>query len=43
MYLVGPDAKLIGVVSRLPDRMRRKVLELNGARWSRAGHKLRAR
>ena len=39
-YLVGPDAKAVGIISRLPDRMRARVLALNGARWERAGRKL---
>ena len=42
-YLVGPDAKAIGVISRLPDRLRHRALALNAARWSRAGHKIRSR
>jgi NAD(P)-dependent dehydrogenase (short-subunit alcohol dehydrogenase family) len=42
-YLVGPDAKLVGVISRLPDRMRSRALSLNAARWERGGRKLRAR
>jgi hypothetical protein len=41
-YLVGPDAKAIGVISRLPDRMRARALALNAARWERMGRKLRA-
>ena len=41
-YLVGPDAKMAGVVSRLPDRLRHRMLSLNLNRWARAGHKLRA-
>ena len=41
-YLVGPDAKAIGGISRLPDRARARVLALNAARWARAGRKLRA-
>jgi NAD(P)-dependent dehydrogenase (short-subunit alcohol dehydrogenase family) len=40
-YLVGPDAKLVGVVSRLPDRLRKRMLSLNLLRWERAGRKLR--
>jgi NAD(P)-dependent dehydrogenase (short-subunit alcohol dehydrogenase family) len=41
-YLVGLDAKATGVISRLPDRLRKRALALNSARWSRAGHKIRA-
>jgi NAD(P)-dependent dehydrogenase (short-subunit alcohol dehydrogenase family) len=41
-YLVGPDAKVIGVVSRLPDRIRHRMLALNSARWAKAGHKIRS-
>lgn len=41
-YLVGPDAKLVGVVSRMPDSLRHRVLTLNINRWSRSGHKIRA-
>ena len=40
-YLVGPDAKLVGVVSRLPDRLRKRMLAVNLLRWERAGRKLR--
>ena len=42
-YLVGPDAKMVGVVSRLPDRMRQRMLALNAGRWERSGRKLRGR
>lgn len=41
-YLVGPDAKMVGVVSRLPDSMRQRMLAFNLNRWSRNGHKIRA-
>jgi NAD(P)-dependent dehydrogenase (short-subunit alcohol dehydrogenase family) len=41
-YLVGPDAAMIGVVSRLPDSVRHRILALNLNRWSRSGHKIRA-
>ncbi len=40
-YLVGPDAKVTGLVSRLPDRLRHRFLAMNAARWTRAGRKLR--
>jgi NAD(P)-dependent dehydrogenase (short-subunit alcohol dehydrogenase family) len=42
-YLVGPDAKAVGIVSRLPDRVRARALALNSGRWERMGRKLRAR
>jgi len=41
-YLVGPDAKMLGVITRLPDRLRYRMLDLNARRWSRAGHKIRS-
>jgi NAD(P)-dependent dehydrogenase (short-subunit alcohol dehydrogenase family) len=40
-YLVGPDAKMVGVISRLPDRMRHGVFGLNASRMARSGRKLR--
>ena len=40
-YLVGPDAKVVGVVSRLPDRLRQRMLALNAVRWTKSGHELR--
>jgi NAD(P)-dependent dehydrogenase (short-subunit alcohol dehydrogenase family) len=42
-YLVGPDAKALGVIARLPDRARHRALALNTARWSRMGRKVRRR
>ena len=42
-YLVGPDAKLVGVVGFLPDRLKHRSLALYSSRWARAGRKLRAR
>lgn len=41
-YLVGPDAKLVGVVSRLPDRLRYRMVALNGAQMARAGRRIRS-
>jgi NAD(P)-dependent dehydrogenase (short-subunit alcohol dehydrogenase family) len=41
-YLVGPDAKMVGVVSRLPDRLRHGALKLNTRVMARSGRKLRA-
>lgn len=40
-YLVGPDAKGIGVIARLPDRARQALLDLNLRRLERAGRRLR--
>ena len=42
-YLVGSDAKMAGIASRLPDRLRARSLALYALRWERAGRKLRAR
>jgi NAD(P)-dependent dehydrogenase (short-subunit alcohol dehydrogenase family) len=42
-YLVGPDAKALGVITRLPDRARHRALALNGLRWQRMGSKIRRR
>lgn len=39
-YLVGPDAKAIGVFSRLPDRLTEAVMRANAKRLERAGRKL---
>jgi NAD(P)-dependent dehydrogenase (short-subunit alcohol dehydrogenase family) len=39
-YLVGPDAKMIGLLARLPDRVLESMLGLNGKRLERAGRKL---
>lgn len=41
-YLVGTDAKIVGVVSRLPDRLRYRVMALNGAQMARAGRRIRS-
>jgi NAD(P)-dependent dehydrogenase (short-subunit alcohol dehydrogenase family) len=41
-YLVGPDAKLTGFVTRMPDRVRHWALNQNIARWAKAGKTLRA-
>ena len=40
-YLVGPDAAVVGVLSRLPDRVREPLQRLNDVRLERAGRKLR--
>ncbi len=42
-YLVGPDAKVVGAISRLPDRLRQRAVALNDARLARSGRKVRAR
>ncbi|HJR24389.1 MAG TPA: SDR family oxidoreductase [Acidimicrobiales bacterium] len=42
-YLVGADAKMAGIASHLPDRLRARALSSYSARWTRAGRKLRAR
>jgi hypothetical protein len=41
-YLVGPDAKLTGVVTRLPDGLRHWAFNQNIARWAKAGKTVRA-
>jgi NAD(P)-dependent dehydrogenase (short-subunit alcohol dehydrogenase family) len=41
-YLVGPDAKMVGIVSRLPDRLRYRALAFNSLRMARLGKKVRA-
>jgi NAD(P)-dependent dehydrogenase (short-subunit alcohol dehydrogenase family) len=41
-YLVGPDAKLTGLVTRMPDRIRHWALNQNITRWARTGRALRA-
>ena len=41
-YLVGPDAKLTGVVTRMPDGIRHWALNQNIARWAKAGKAIRA-
>jgi NAD(P)-dependent dehydrogenase (short-subunit alcohol dehydrogenase family) len=40
-YLVGPDAKLVGIVSRMPDKARAQMLALYTKRWERSGRKMR--
>jgi NAD(P)-dependent dehydrogenase (short-subunit alcohol dehydrogenase family) len=41
-YLVGPDAKVVGVISRLPDPIRYRLLALNIANLSRIGREIRS-
>jgi len=41
-YLVGPDAKLVGVVTRMPDGIRHWAFNQNIARWAKAGKAIRA-
>jgi NAD(P)-dependent dehydrogenase (short-subunit alcohol dehydrogenase family) len=36
-YLVGPDAQVAGVVTRLPDGVRHWAFKQNIARWAKAG------
>jgi NAD(P)-dependent dehydrogenase (short-subunit alcohol dehydrogenase family) len=40
-YLVGRDAKVVGLVSRLPDPLRYRMLTLNFAQMERAGRTIR--
>lgn len=40
-YLVGPDAQFVGVLSRFPDRLRERVLDVNFRRLEKNGRKLR--
>jgi NAD(P)-dependent dehydrogenase (short-subunit alcohol dehydrogenase family) len=40
-YLVGPEAGITGVVSRLPDGLRRRMLTARMNQWAKAGKKLR--
>jgi NAD(P)-dependent dehydrogenase (short-subunit alcohol dehydrogenase family) len=41
-YLVGPDSGIVGVVSKLPDRLRKRMVGVNLAQWAKEGKKLRA-
>ena len=41
-YLVGPDARLTGMVTRMPDGIRHWALSQNIARWAKAGKAIRA-
>ena len=40
-YLVGPDAQMVGVISRLADRWRHGAMGLNTTRMARSGRKVR--
>ena len=40
-YLVGPDAKLVGVLTKLPDKVKAQAFALNLKLWERNGAKLR--
>jgi NAD(P)-dependent dehydrogenase (short-subunit alcohol dehydrogenase family) len=41
-YLVGPDAKISGhVITKLPDRWRDALVELQGRQWEKRGRGLR--
>ncbi len=39
-YLVGPDAHMMGILTRLPDPVRELAVRANGRRLERAGRKL---
>lgn len=39
-YLVGPDAKAVGVFGRFPDRVLEGIMTMNGKRLEKAGRKL---
>ena len=41
-YLVGPDARMGGVATRMPDPVRRRLLEVSVNQWVRQGRKVRA-
>ena len=41
-YLVGPNSTIVGVVSRLPDRLRKQLMGVNLRKWQKNGKKLRA-
>lgn len=41
-YLVGPDAQVTGVVTRMPDNVRHWAFNQNISRWARAGKAIRA-
>jgi NAD(P)-dependent dehydrogenase (short-subunit alcohol dehydrogenase family) len=36
-YLVGPDAKLVGMVTRLPDRVRAAAIRMQAGQFARKG------
>ncbi len=40
-YLVGPDAKFVGILTRLPDGVREKLIDVNGRMMEKKGRKLR--
>lgn len=42
-YLVGSDAKMTGIVARLPDRIRYTMLNSQVNQWARSGRKIRSR
>ena len=42
-YLVGPDAKLVGIAGFLPDKLKARSLALYAKRWERSGRKMRTR
>lgn len=40
-YLVGPDAKFVGILTKLPDGLREKLTDINGRMMEKKGRKLR--
>ncbi len=40
-YLVGPDAKFVGILTKLPDAVREKLMDANGRNMEKKGRKLR--
>jgi hypothetical protein len=40
-YLVGPDAKLVGVVGHVPDKLKAPMLSMYAKRWELSGRKMR--
>ena len=39
-YLVGPDAKVVGILTKLPDRLREKLIDVDGRMTEKKGRKL---
>ena len=40
-YLVGPDAKVVGIMTKLPDGLREKLVDVNDRMLEKKGRKLR--
>ena len=38
-YLVGPDAKVVGILTKLPDALREKLIDLNARMMEKKGRK----